>query len=107
MRRLLIAAALIAFAAPAFADTLREVTTKGVVMSVDGVGDIDVAYKADGSYTAARGAVTGRWRINGDKLCTRSNLAKAEQCDAYPKDKKSGDSFEVKSAQGPIKIRIK
>ena len=94
-------------AAPAFADTLREVTTRGVVMTIAGVGDIDVAYKADGSYTASKGAVTGNWRISGDRLCTKSNLAQVEQCDAYPKDKKSGDAFEVASAQGPIRIRIK
>jgi hypothetical protein len=107
IRKLLIAAALMAFAAPAFADTLKEVTERGVVMTIAGVGDVDVAYKADGSYTAAKGSVTGKWRINGDRLCTKSNLARVEQCDAYPKDKKSGDTFEVASAQGPIRIRIK
>lgn len=107
MRKLVIIAACFALSAPAFADTLKEVTARGVVMSVDGVGDIDVVYKADGTYTAANGAVTGAWRIAGDRLCTKSNLAKSEQCDAYPNGKKSGDTFEVASGTSRVKIHIK
>lgn len=109
MRRLALAA-LLAFAAPAFAqeasDTLKEVTTKGIVLSAGGM-DIDVTYTPDGKFTAMEGAVTGTWRIDGEKLCTTSNFAPDEECVAYPVGKKSGDSFEVAGGQGPATIKIK
>ena len=107
MRRLLIAAAALALAAgPAAADTLQEVTTKGIVLTVQGM-DIDVTYTPDGKFTAMDGQVTGTWRIDGDKLCTTSNFEPDESCVAYPKDKKSGDSFELTGPQGTATIRIK
>lgn len=109
MRRLLALAhvlALTAAAAPAFAGTLQEVTTRGIVLTVVGA-EIDVVYTPDGKFTAADGQVTGEWRIDGDKLCTKSNFDPVEQCVEYPKDKKSGDSFEVVGPQGPATIRIK
>jgi hypothetical protein len=92
--------------APALADTLQEVTAKGIVLSVQGM-DIDVAYTPDGKFTAMDGQVTGTWRIDGDKLCTSSNFDPNETCVAYPHDKKSGDTFEVTGPQGPATIRIK
>lgn len=108
MRLLIAAAALLSMlvAAPALADTLQEATTRGVVISVAGM-DIDVAYTPDGKFTALDGQVTGTWRIDGDKLCTTSNFEPAESCVAYPKGKKSGDSFEITSSQGTVTIRIK
>ena len=107
MRTLIIAAALIALAAPAAtAGTLEEVTTKGIVLNVQGM-DIEVTYKPDGTFSALDGQVTGKWRIDGDKLCTTSNFEPEEQCIAYPKDKKSGDSFEVTGPQGSAMIKIK
>jgi hypothetical protein len=106
MRKLLIGVALAAFAVPAFADTLKEVTTKGIVLSVGGM-DIDVVYTPDGKFSAADGAVTGTWRIDGEKLCTTSNFAPAEECTVYPKDKKSGDTFDLTGPQGTATIRIK
>jgi hypothetical protein len=53
------------------------------------------------------GQVTGKWRVEGGKLCTSSNFAPEEECVAYPAGKKSGDSFEVQGGQGPATIRIK
>jgi hypothetical protein len=106
MRRLLAAAVVLAFATPAAADTLQEVTTKGIVLSVQGM-DIDVKYTPDGKFTAMDGQVTGEWRIDGAKLCTKSNFEPTEQCVEYPKDKKSGDSFEVTGPQGSATIKIK
>jgi len=106
MRMLAAIAAVLAFATPAAADTLQEVTTKGIVLSVQGM-DIDVKYTPDGKFTAMDGQVTGEWRIDGPKLCTKSNFEPAEQCVEYPKDKKSGDSFEVTGPQGPATIKIK
>lgn len=106
MRKLLVGIALAAFAAPAFADTLKEVTTKGIVLTIQGM-DIDVVYTPDGKFTAAEGQVTGTWRIDGDKLCTTSNFQPDEECTAYPKDKKSGDTFELTGPAGTATIRIK
>jgi hypothetical protein len=108
MRRLLIAAAagLALTAGAAAADTLQEVTTKGIVLSVQGM-DIDVTYTPDGKFTAMEGQVTGTWRIDGDKLCTTSNVDPNESCVAYPKDKKSGDPFDVTGPAGTAAIRIK
>ncbi|WP_293907100.1 hypothetical protein [Phenylobacterium sp.] len=111
MRRLILAAAVLAptvlaFAAPAFADTLQEVTTRGIVLTIQGM-DIDVTYTPDGKFTALDGQVTGTWKIDGDKLCTSSNFDPNVTCVAYPHDKKSGDSFDVTSDQGTATIRIK
>ena len=106
MRKLLIGIALVAFAAPAFADTLKEVTTKGIVLTIQGM-DIDVVYTPDGKFPAAEGQVTGTWRIDGDKLCTTSNFQPEEECTAYPKDKKSGDTFELTGPAGTATIKIK
>ena len=110
MRKLLIGAALVAFAAPAFADTLKEVTTKGIVLSAQGF-ELDVAYKPDGTFAVSMVGdptplAAGKWRIDGDKLCTSTD-ATPEECVAYPKDKKSGDSFDVTGAQGTATIKIK
>lgn len=106
MRTYLAAAVALAFAAPAAASTLEEVTAKGIVLSVQGM-DIDVKYMPDGKFTAMDGQVTGEWRIDGEKLCTKSNFDPNEQCVEYPKDKKSGDSFDVTGPQGTATIKIK
>jgi hypothetical protein len=104
--RILLAAAVLALATPALADTLQEVTTKGIVLTVQGM-DIDVTYTPDGKFTAMDGQVTGTWRIDGDKLCTSSNFDPNETCVAYPHDKKSGDTFDVTGPAGTATIRIK
>ena len=106
MRNLLLAAAVLALATPAVAGTIQEVTTKGIILSVQGM-DIDVIYTPDGKFTAMDGQVTGEWRIDGEKLCTKSNFDPNETCLEYPKDKKSGDSFEVVGPQGAATIKIK
>ena len=108
MRRLLIAATagLALVAGAAAAETLKEVTTHGIVLTVQGM-DIEVTYTPDGKFTAMDGQVTGTWRIDGDKLCTSSNFDPQETCVAYPKDKKSGDSFEVTGPAGTATIKIK
>ncbi len=106
MRKLLIGAALLALSAPAFADTLQEVTTKGITMNIQGM-DIDVIYTPDGKFTAMDGQVTGTWKIDGDKLCTTSNFQPEESCTAYPTGKKSGDSFDLTNDQGSVTITIK
>jgi len=109
MKSLMLAAAAMAVSAPAFAQdmtTLQEVTARGIVLSAGGM-EIDVSYKPDGTFTAMDDQVTGKWRIDGEKLCTTSNFAPVEECVAYPAGKKSGDSFEVAGGQGPATIKIK
>jgi len=109
MKRILACLAVAALAAPAFAQqpsTLQVLTTKGMVMEAGGM-EIEVTYKPDGTFTAMDDQVAGKWRIDGDKLCTSSNFSPAEECVAYPTGKKSGDSFEVTSAQGTATIKIK
>ncbi|HEY0435889.1 MAG TPA: hypothetical protein VGC92_04570 [Phenylobacterium sp.] len=109
MRTVIIAAA--AFAAlvvarPALADTLSEVTGNGIVLTI-GDMDIPVAYTPDHKFTAMDGQVTGTWRIDGDKLCTASNVDPNESCIAYPKDKKSGDTFFLETPQGGVQVKIR
>jgi len=110
MRLLLAAVALMALSTPALAqtapsDTLVAVTTNGMVISLP-QGDIDVAYTPDGKFSAAGGAVTGAWRIDGDKLCTTSTVDPTENCVVYPTGKKPGDSFDVTGAQGTATVKI-
>jgi hypothetical protein len=100
--------AAIALTAPAFAqgtDTLSEVTTKGLVIDPGGM-NIEVTYKPDGTFTAMDGAITGKWRIDGEKLCATTD-ATPEDCVVYPKGKKSGDTFEVTGAMGTGPVKIK
>ncbi len=109
MKRIIACLALAALAVPAFAQTqstLQVLTTKGMVMEAGGM-EIEVTYKPDGTFTAMDDQVTGKWRIDGDKLCTSSNFSPAEECVVYPTGKKSGDSFEVTGAQGTATIKIK
>jgi hypothetical protein len=115
MRILLTCAALAALAAPVLAqgappsDTLKEVTTKGIVINAGGI-EIPVTYKPDGTFSATIPGldmpVAGKWRADGDKLCTTSEFAPQEECVPYPLGKKSGDSFEVVGGQGPATVKI-
>ena len=107
MKKLLIATlGLLAFAAPAAAETLDEIVKHGIVLTIGGM-DIDVAYTPDGKFTAMDGQVTGTWKVDGDKMCTSSNFDPNETCVEYPKGKKSGDTFDLTSPQGTATIRIK
>lgn len=109
--RLLTAAALapltaLAFTAPAMADTLKTITTKGVVMEIQGE-PTEIFFKADGTYTST-GGPAGTWKIDGDKLCWSSPGLTDNTCDVYPKDKTSGDSFTLTNdVLGEFKVTIK
>ena len=98
--------ATIALVAPAGAGTQDEMVKHGILLSAQGM-EIEVAYTPDGKFTAMDGQVTGAWRLDGDKVCTSSNLNPVETCTVYPSDKKSGDVFEIETTQGPVKIKIK
>lgn len=110
MRNLILAAAALGAAtvaaAPALAETLKEVTTHGIILTL-GDMDIPVTYTPDGKFTAMDGAVTGAWRIDGDKLCTSSTADPNETCVAYPKDKKSGDTFMLETPNGSVQVKIR
>lgn len=108
MRAMIAGLAALAVAAPALAQgatTLQEVTTKGIVLDIQGFL-VDVDYKPDGTFSAMDGAATGKWRIDGEKLCTSTD-ATPEECVLYPTGKKSGDSFDVTGAQGTATVKIK
>ncbi len=116
MKRVLILAALVAAGslpagAQTVADTLKEVTTKGVVMTAAVQGQqvpINYTFKSDGTYasTFMGQSGAGTWKIDGDKLCTRSQLG--ENCAVYPAGKKSGDQFKVQgSSLGEATVKIK
>ncbi len=109
MKRLLVAAALLgasALSAPAFADTLKEVTSKGISVNVQGTV-MDIAFTEDGNFASSDGAIAGTWKVDGPKLCLTVPGMIENQCNEYPTDKKSGDTFEVTTEMGPIQITIK
>lgn len=112
MRLKLIALAA-ALAMPALAQTpttLQAVTTHGIVMKAFGM-EFPVAYTPDGKFSATVGGnvVSGTWRIDGGRPCTRVE-PDAEVCAAYPAGKRSGDTFDVPGAMGPqmgaVTVRI-
>ena len=119
MRTLIAATALLALTAPALAqtpaDTLKEVTTKGMILTIEALGAIDITYKEDGTWvgknetleSAIGGPLTGKWKIEGDKLCTEADIMPGMTCQAYPAGKKSGDEFEITGDQGAAKVKIK
>jgi hypothetical protein len=106
MRGWVAALAALGLAGPAAAGTLEELTSHGMVLVIQGM-QIEVSFTPDGKLSALDGQVTGAWRIDGDKLCTTSNVQPEEVCLAYPKDKKSGDSFDITSSEGTATVRIK
>ena len=107
MRKLMIAAAAMGLmATPALASTMTEMVAHGIILTI-GDMEIPVTYTPDGKFSAMDGAVTGTWKIDGDKMCTTSSADPNETCVVYPKDKKSGDSFEVSGPQGSVTIKIR
>lgn len=100
-----IAAALVAPAVAQEPTTLQYVTSKSVIMKVAGM-DIPVTYKADGTFSAMEGQVTGNWKIVGETMCSTSNMDPNETCILYPAGKKPGDEFEIMSPQGMVTIQI-
>lgn len=90
---------------PANADTYREVIAHGVVMVLPDF-EIDIAFKADGTFAAMKGQSTGKWRIEGDKLCSTPDETLMETCAAYPPGKKSGDTFVIPAPHQDLTVRI-
>lgn len=102
-KAIIIAGAVLALAAPAFAQdktTLEYVTTNGTVIKGSAQGMdlvLPMTYKADGTYSTEIMGQTGggKWRIDGDKLCSISQMNPTETCIAYPAGKKPGDEFKI------------
>lgn len=112
--RILASVLALCLVAPAFAegnDTLKHVIANGSVVQANMQGqelDLDMTYKADGSYTASvmGQEVGGTWKVDGDKLCTESQMG--QSCVTYPAGKKPGDSFKVTHPTfGEITVKIK
>ena len=121
MKRSLVVAGLASlFAAPSFAQdmtTLQYILAKGVVIHADLYGrpvDMHVTYNPDGTSAmnivgaAGRGAeVAGKWRIDGDKLCTVNVMNPTENCFDIPAGKKPGDAIKVMTpAMGEATLTI-
>jgi len=108
MKKLVIAlAAAAALAAPAMADTLQHVTTKGIILEVQGMA-IPITYNPDGTLSGEAMGQTfgGAWKIDGKKLCASTDFT-PESCTEYPDGKNPGDTFEVTGDDGsPVKITI-
>jgi hypothetical protein len=120
MRRLLVIAGFLALSLPAFAQTattLQYILAKGVVIHGDLYGhavDMDTTYNPDGtSNTHVVGAggkgadLAGKWRIDGDKLCTVNAMNPVENCFDIPAGKKPGDVMKVTTpAMGEVTLTI-
>ncbi|THD61395.1 hypothetical protein [Phenylobacterium sp.] len=108
MRKLIAAAFVLPLAAalPAAANTAQEIAAHGMIVTIADMV-IDLNFTPDGKFNGMDGAITGTWRVDGEKLCTTSNLDPNETCAEYPKDKKSGDSFDLVTPQGSVPIKIK
>jgi hypothetical protein len=97
--------ATIGLSAPAFADTLQTLTTRGGKMEMQGQTMV-ITFTPDGKYTTDQGG-EGTWRIDGNKLCWSAPGITENQCDVYPAGKGSGDTFELTNeVLGTFKVTI-
>ncbi len=102
----LIAAPALAQTAAPPSDTIKTVIEKGMTIDVGGmVGSIE--YKADGTFSGFDGQFAGTYKTDGSKLCLTVPGMMDNQCTAYPDGKKSGDTFEIPSDMGPLKVTIR
>lgn len=115
MKKLTITLVAALLAAPAFAqeatpapasDTVKEVTTNGVTMEVQGQA-FNIDYAEDGTFVGGDGMFGGTWKADGPKLCITIPGMVENQCTAYPDGKKAGDSFDIESDMGPMTIKIR
>lgn len=61
--------------------------------------EFSTTYTADGAYTTTLAPIdrvmSGKWRIDGDRLCTQGDGGGPEDCASYPAGKRPGDTFEI------------
>lgn len=95
----------LAAATPAAADTAQEIAAHGMTLKFQGA-DVELTFTPDGKVSGMNGQFNGTWRIDGDKICSTGGVTARENCIAYPADKKSGDTFEVKLPLGLATVKI-
>jgi hypothetical protein len=120
MRRTLTLLSLLStIAAPSFAQdatTIQTILAKGVVIHQT-IGatpvEMHVTYNPDGTSVmnivgpGGKGAeLPGKWRVDGEKVCTSNQLNPVENCFDIPPGKKPGDSFTVMTARGEATLTI-
>lgn len=104
-----IAAALVA--APAFAADSTQVAMvkNGATFDVQGMSlDIDFKQGAsvnEGTFTIAAVGFDGTYKIDGKKMCL--GIMGQDSCSDYPEGKGPGDSFEITTDMGPMKVTIR
>jgi hypothetical protein len=99
------ASGLALMASAAVAETLDDFTSKGGTLTIEGLPAIDIKFTPDGKFSAMQGLLNGAYKVDGDKLCLKGDDGN-ETCTAYPKGKKSGDTFEVEMPQGKTAVKI-
>jgi hypothetical protein len=97
---------ILAAASPAAADTMQEVAKHGMTVTFHSGAGFEITFTPDGKFTGLNGQISGSWRIDGDKVCTRSATRPDESCTPYPADKKSGDTFDVNLPLGLATVKI-
>ena len=119
-RFVVIAAGRLLSAKPSFAQdmtTIQYMVSKGVLIQGDLLGqpvDIRVTYKDDGTTTTKimgkagkEREFAGKWRSDGDKLCTTNAMNPIETCTVVPAGKKPGDVFKATTpGMGEVTITI-
>ena len=76
--------------------------------------DMHVTYNPDGTSNtnivgaAGKGTdLAGKWRADGDKLCTTNAMNPVENCFGIPPGKKPGDAFTLTTpAMGEVSVTI-
>jgi hypothetical protein len=120
MRKLLLVAAAMLVAAPAYAGTMEN-TYGNTVLVTNAKGEVTtLLYEADGTYTAKakddKGAdvtVTGKWEIKDGKYCATPNAvegqpAPTQSCTEFVDGKNVGDKWEQKGIENEaITVEIK
>ncbi len=93
-------AAGIAFAAPAFADTMS--ATYGNTVTVTNAEGAVINYymNEDGSFSMSAGETMaeGTWRIDGDNICL--TVGGEETCSPLDNSRSVGDTWEAQDADG-------
>ncbi len=112
MRKLFVTAAALMAAGAAFAQTtapegstIANVLAKGTVLNVQGM-EIEFTYKPDGTFDGG-GLFSGKYKVDGKKLCIEIAEFGMTSCSEYPDGKKSGDAFQIQTDMGPLDVKIK
>jgi hypothetical protein len=120
MRKLLLVAAAVLVAAPAYAGTMDN-TYGNTVLVTNAKGEVTtLLFEADGSYTAKgkdeKGAdvtISGKWEIKDGKYCATPNPvegqpAPVQNCSEYVDGKTVGDKWDQKGIENEaITVEIK